>query len=140
VGGEQRGGGVSFAGAGRHPEAERPAPAGHSGGVSAAAGGRRRGPHRSDRPELHRKRRRRRAVAGGGARHPAGHARDLQRVDTQDKLPREVLAGIGKEECDPGQLPDPSCTPQPGLRAPGGGELRRRLGTDAGRDRRRRRG
>jgi hypothetical protein len=71
---------------------------------------------------------------------PPGMLAIYQRVDTQDKLPREVLAGIGKEECDPGQLPDPSCTPQPGRRAPGGGELRRRLGTDAGRDRRRRRG
>jgi hypothetical protein len=37
----------------------------------------------------------------------------------QYKLPWEVLAGIGEEECDQGQDPDPSCTPQPGATGPG---------------------
>jgi hypothetical protein len=42
-----------------------------------------------------------------------------QQVGAQYKLPWEILAGIGKEECDHGQLPDPSCTPQPGAKGPG---------------------
>jgi len=42
-----------------------------------------------------------------------------QQVGAQYKLPWEILAGIGKEECDHGQLSDPSCTPQPGAKGPG---------------------
>jgi hypothetical protein len=42
-----------------------------------------------------------------------------QQVGAQYKLPWEILAGIGKEECDHGLLPDPSCTPQPGAKGPG---------------------
>src|SRR5947209_8027306 len=42
-----------------------------------------------------------------------------QQVGAQYKLPWEILAGIGKEECDHGLLPDPSCTPQPGAEGPG---------------------
>jgi hypothetical protein len=34
-------------------------------------------------------------------------------------IPWEVLAGIGKEECDHGRTPDPSCRPQPGATGPG---------------------
>ena len=42
-----------------------------------------------------------------------------QQVGAQYKLPWEILAGIGKEECDHGLLPDPSCTPQTGAKGPG---------------------
>jgi hypothetical protein len=42
-----------------------------------------------------------------------------QQVGAHYKLPWEILAGIGKEECDHGRLPDPSCTPQPGAKGPG---------------------
>jgi hypothetical protein len=50
---------------------------------------------------------------------PARMLAIYQQVGAQYKLPWEILAGIGKEECDHGQLPDPSCTPQPGARGPG---------------------
>ena len=50
---------------------------------------------------------------------PASMLAIYQRVGAQYKLPWEILAGIGKEECDHGQLPDPSCTPQPGAKGPG---------------------
>jgi peptidoglycan DL-endopeptidase CwlO len=50
---------------------------------------------------------------------PARMLAIYQRVGAQYKLPWEILAGIGKEECDHGQLPDPSCTPQPGAKGPG---------------------
>jgi len=42
-----------------------------------------------------------------------------ERVGAQYKLPWEILAGIGREECDDGRDPDPSCTPQPGATGPG---------------------
>ncbi len=42
-----------------------------------------------------------------------------QQVGAQYKLPWEILAGIGKEECDHGRLTDGSCTPQPGATGPG---------------------
>jgi hypothetical protein len=50
---------------------------------------------------------------------PASMLAIYQQVGAQYKLPWEILAGIGTEECDHGQLPDPSCTPQPGARGPG---------------------
>ena len=50
---------------------------------------------------------------------PAGFLRIYEQVGAQFKIPWEVLAGIGKEECDHGRDPDPSCTPQPGARGPG---------------------
>jgi hypothetical protein len=50
---------------------------------------------------------------------PASMLAIYQQVGAQYRLPWEVLAGIGKEECDDGQLPDPSCTPQPGAKGPG---------------------
>ncbi|MGZ6651904.1 MAG: hypothetical protein ACXVHB_31290, partial [Solirubrobacteraceae bacterium] len=50
---------------------------------------------------------------------PATMLAIYQQVGAHYKLPWEVLAGIGKEECDHGRLPDPSCTPQPGARGPG---------------------
>jgi len=50
---------------------------------------------------------------------PASMLAIYQQVGAQYKLPWEILAGIGKEECDHGQLPDPSCTPQPGAKGPG---------------------
>ena len=42
-----------------------------------------------------------------------------QQVGAQYKLPWEILAGIGKEECDHGRTPDPSCTAVPGAMGPG---------------------
>ena len=50
---------------------------------------------------------------------PASFLRIYEQVGAQFKIPWEVLAGIGKEECDQGRKPDPSCTPQPGARGPG---------------------
>ncbi len=50
---------------------------------------------------------------------PANLLAIYERVGAQYKLPWEVLAGIGEEECDQGQDPDPSCTPQPGATGPG---------------------
>ena len=50
---------------------------------------------------------------------PGTFLRIYEQVGAQFKIPWEVLAGIGKEECDHGRDPDPSCTPQPGARGPG---------------------
>lgn len=50
---------------------------------------------------------------------PGVSLRIYEQVGAQFKIPWEVLAGIGKEECDHGRNPDPSCTPQPGARGPG---------------------
>jgi hypothetical protein len=50
---------------------------------------------------------------------PASVLPIYQRVGAQYKLPWEILAGIGKEECDHGLLLDPSCTPHPGAEGPG---------------------
>ena len=50
---------------------------------------------------------------------PARMLAIYQQVGARYKLPWEILAGIGKEECDHGRLPDPSCTPQPGAKGPG---------------------
>src|SRR5579884_2842966 len=50
---------------------------------------------------------------------PARMLAIYQQVGARYKLPWEILAGIGKEECDHGLLPDPSCTPQPGAKGPG---------------------
>src|SRR5450631_1064632 len=50
---------------------------------------------------------------------PARMLAIYQQVGAQYKLPWEILAGIGKEECDQGRDPDPSCTPQPGATGPG---------------------
>src|SRR5579884_798315 len=50
---------------------------------------------------------------------PARMLAIYQQVGARYKLPWEILAGIGKEECDHGLLPDPSCTPQPGARGRG---------------------
>jgi hypothetical protein len=50
---------------------------------------------------------------------PGRFLRIYEQVGAQYKIPWEVLAGIGKEECDHGRNPDPSCTPQPGARGPG---------------------
>ncbi len=50
---------------------------------------------------------------------PANMLAIYQQVGAQYKLPWEILAGIGKEECDQGLDPDPSCTPQPGASGPG---------------------
>jgi hypothetical protein len=50
---------------------------------------------------------------------PAGLLRIYERVGAQFRIPWEVLAGIGQEECDQGRLADPSCTPIPGATGPG---------------------
>ena len=50
---------------------------------------------------------------------PGGFLRIYEQVGAQYKIPWEILAGIGKEECDHGRFPDPSCMPQPGSRGPG---------------------
>ena len=50
---------------------------------------------------------------------PANFLTIYQQVGTQFRIPWEILAGIGKEECDQGRDPDPSCTPQPGATGPG---------------------
>ena len=50
---------------------------------------------------------------------PARMLAIYEQVGARYKLPWEILAGIGKEECDHGRLPDPSCTPQPGAKGPG---------------------
>ena len=42
-----------------------------------------------------------------------------QAAATEYDLPWEILAGIGKEECDNGLDTDPSCTIQPGSQGPG---------------------
>jgi hypothetical protein len=66
------------------------------------------------------------SAAGGDAPSQVGE-RDIpatllgiyRRVGAQYKIPWEVLAGIGQEECDQGRDADPSCTPQPGSTGPG---------------------
>src|SRR5581483_3531822 len=50
---------------------------------------------------------------------PASMLAIYQQVGARYKLPWELLAGIGKEECDHGRLQDPSCRPQPGADGPG---------------------
>jgi len=50
---------------------------------------------------------------------PASFLTIYERTGSRYKIPWEVLAGIGKEECDHGRNPDPSCTPKPGARGPG---------------------
>ncbi len=50
---------------------------------------------------------------------PGAFLRIYEQVGAQYKIPWEILAGIGREECDQGRDPDPSCTPQPGARGPG---------------------
>jgi hypothetical protein len=50
---------------------------------------------------------------------PAGFLRIYEQVGAQYRIPWEILAGIGKEECDHGRFPAPSCTPIPGARGPG---------------------
>jgi hypothetical protein len=50
---------------------------------------------------------------------PASFLTIYKQVGAQYKIPWEVLAGVGKEECDHGRNPDPSCIPQPGARGPG---------------------
>jgi hypothetical protein len=50
---------------------------------------------------------------------PASFVRIYEQVGAQFKIPWEVLAGIGQEECDQGRLAYPSCTPQPGATGPG---------------------
>jgi hypothetical protein len=42
-----------------------------------------------------------------------------EQVGAHYDIPWELLAGIGTEECSQGQLPDPSCTLQPGATGPG---------------------
>lgn len=50
---------------------------------------------------------------------PATFLALYQQVAAKYRIPWPVLAGIGREECDHGRDPDPSCTPQPGASGPG---------------------
>ena len=50
---------------------------------------------------------------------PRTFLRIYEQVGARYKIPWEVLAGIGKEECDHGRNTDPSCSPQPEARGPG---------------------
>ena len=50
---------------------------------------------------------------------PADFLAIYESVGAHYRIPWEVLAGIGEEECDHGRNPDPSCTPQPGATGPG---------------------
>lgn len=50
---------------------------------------------------------------------PANFLSIYESVGARYRIPWEVLAGIGEDECDHGRNPDPSCTPQPGARGPG---------------------
>jgi hypothetical protein len=50
---------------------------------------------------------------------PANLLAIYEQVGARYRIPWEVLAGIGEEECDQGRDPDPSCTPQPGATGPG---------------------
>lgn len=50
---------------------------------------------------------------------PADFLALYQQVGAKYRIPWEVLAGVGREECDHGRDPDPSCTPQPGASGPG---------------------
>ena len=50
---------------------------------------------------------------------PANFLTTYQQVGEKYRVPWPVLAGIGREECDHGRNPDPSCLPQPGASGPG---------------------
>jgi hypothetical protein len=50
---------------------------------------------------------------------PASLMSIYEQVGARYKIPWEILAGIGKEECDHARHSDPSCTPQPGATGPG---------------------
>lgn len=50
---------------------------------------------------------------------PADFLALYQQIGAKYRIPWEVLAGVGREECDHGRNPDPSCTPQPGASGPG---------------------
>jgi hypothetical protein len=54
---------------------------------------------------------------------PAEFRRIYEQVGARYRIPWEILAGIGKEECDHGRFPAPSCTPIPGARGPGVGNF-----------------
>jgi hypothetical protein len=50
---------------------------------------------------------------------PASFLSIYERVGSRYRIPWEILSGIGREECDKGRDPDPSCTPQPGATGAG---------------------
>ena len=50
---------------------------------------------------------------------PATFLSVYEQVGARYKIPWEILAGIGEEECDHGRNPDPSCAPEPGATGPG---------------------
>jgi hypothetical protein len=50
---------------------------------------------------------------------PAALLSIYEQVGSHYRIPWEILAGIGREECDQGRDPDPSCTPHPGATGPG---------------------
>lgn len=65
--------------------------------------------------------------AGSGAPPSARARREIpadfraiyQQIGARYGIPWAILAGIGKEECDHGRNPDPSCRPEPGQAGPG---------------------
>ena len=50
---------------------------------------------------------------------PSDFLRLYQQAGAKYRIPWEILAGIGREECDHGRLDDRSCTPRPGASGPG---------------------
>jgi len=50
---------------------------------------------------------------------PADFLAAYQQAGARYAIPWEILAGIGKEECDHGRNADPSCTPHAGAAGPG---------------------
>jgi hypothetical protein len=50
---------------------------------------------------------------------PARMLAIYRQAGVHDRIPWQILAGIGREECDHGLDHDPSCTPKPGARGPG---------------------
>ncbi|MGH2857055.1 MAG: hypothetical protein ACRDMJ_06175, partial [Solirubrobacteraceae bacterium] len=50
---------------------------------------------------------------------PAPMLSAYEQAGTRYRLPWQLLAGIGQEECDQGRSADPSCAPVPGARGPG---------------------
>src|SRR5690348_2159240 len=50
---------------------------------------------------------------------PASFLSLYEQAGARYGIPWEILAGIGKEECDHGRNPDPSCAPDPGTTGPG---------------------
>jgi hypothetical protein len=59
---------------------------------------------------------------------PASLLGIYEQVGARYRIPWEILAAIGKEECDHGRDPDRSCTPKPGASGPGAANFAGALG------------